>query len=66
MKSHQFLSILKGFFFSFILFSFILACSKKDEIEEIPVAAFSFTPATPESGEEVSFTNESTDADTYQ
>ncbi|UMB55039.1 PKD domain-containing protein [Lutibacter sp. A64] len=66
MKSHHLLTVLKGFFFSFILFSFILACSKKDEIEEIPVAAFSFTPATPEAGTEVSFTNQSTDADSYQ
>ncbi len=31
-----------------------------------PVAAFSFSPANPETGQQVTFTNESTDADSYQ
>ncbi len=69
MKSRHFTTILKGTFFSIFMFYLILGCVKKEEIEEIlivPVAAFSFSPANPETGQQVTFTNESTDADSYQ
>jgi len=70
MKSRHFFTILKGIFFSFILLSFFVGCSKKDEVEEIltkpAVAAFSFSPVTPTTSDEVTFTNESTNADSYQ
>jgi PKD repeat protein len=67
MKSHHFLTILKGIFFSFILLSFTVGCSKKDEeTSTTPTAKFSFTPVSPKVNEEVTFNNTSTNADSYQ
>ena len=70
MKSHHFLTILKGIFFSFIFFALVMGCSKNDDVEETPstppVAAFSFSPTSPKTGDEVTFTNASTNATSYQ
>ncbi|WP_338793081.1 PKD domain-containing protein [Bernardetia sp. MNP-M8] len=68
MKSHHFLFTLKGIFFSFILLSFIVGCSKKDEEEEtpkVPTPDFSFTPVSPKVDEAVTFNNTSTNATTF-
>ncbi|MFD0761854.1 hypothetical protein ACFQZW_07150, partial [Lutibacter aestuarii] len=64
MKSQHFLTILKGVFFSFILLLFTVGCSKDDG--EPPTAEFSFTPTNPMVNEEVSFTNKSLHATSYQ
>ena len=70
MKSHHFLTILKGIFFSFIFFALVMGCSKNDDVEETPstppVAAFSFSPTSPKTGDQVTFTNASTNATSYQ
>jgi len=68
MKSYHFLSTLKGIFFSFILLSFVVGCSKKTEEEETPTAPtaeFSFTPINPKVNEAVTFNNTSTNATTF-
>ncbi len=68
MKSHHFLFTLKGIFFSFILLSFIVGCSKKDEEEEtpkVPTPDFSFTPVSPKVDEAVTFNNTSKNATTF-
>lgn len=68
MKSHHFLTTLKGFFFSFILLSFVIGCSKKTEEEETPtapVAQFSFTPVSPKANQAVTFNNTSTNATSF-
>ncbi|WP_375562948.1 PKD domain-containing protein [Bernardetia sp. OM2101] len=68
MKSYHFLTTLKGIFFSFILLSFVIGCSKKDEEEETPtapVAQFSFTPVSPKVNEAVTFNNTSTNATSF-
>ncbi|MGV8946848.1 MAG: PKD domain-containing protein [Lutibacter sp.] len=69
MKSHHFLTTLKGIFFSFILLLFFVGCSKKDEVEETftpPVAEFSFTPVSPKVNEAVTFNNTSTNATSFE
>ena len=68
MKSHHFLTILlKGFFFSFILLSFAVGCSKEDEeTPTAPTAEFSFTPVSPKVNEEVTFSNTSINATSYK
>ncbi len=69
MKSHHFLTTLKGIFFSFILLSFVVGCSKKTDEEEqtptAPVAQFSFAPVSPKVNEAVTFNNTSTNATTF-
>ncbi|WP_338762133.1 PKD domain-containing protein [Bernardetia sp. ABR2-2B] len=68
MKSNHFLTTLKGIFFSFILLSFIVGCSKKDEEEETPAAPtveFSFAPVSPKVNEAVTFTTTSTNATSF-
>ena len=44
-------------------------CDKKEDTNDPipkPVAAFNFSPTSPEAGQEVSFTNTSTNATTYE
>jgi PKD repeat protein len=68
MKAYHFLTTLKGLFFSFILLSFVVGCSKKTEEEEkptAPTAQFSFTPINPKVNEAVTFNNTSTNATTF-
>ncbi|HEY9169816.1 MAG TPA: PKD domain-containing protein [Lutibacter sp.] len=67
MKSHHFLTILKGIIFSFILLTIAVGCSKEDEeTPAIPTVEFSFTPVSPKLNEEVTFNNTSTNATSYQ
>ncbi len=68
MKTNHFLNTLKGIFFSFILLSFVMGCSKKDEVEETPtapVASFTFSPVSPKANQAITFTNTSTNATTF-
>ena len=69
MKSNHFLNTLKGMFFSFILLSFVMGCSKKTE-EEVkptpPIADFSFTPVNPKVNQAVTFNNTSTNAVSFE
>jgi PKD repeat protein len=67
MKSHHYLTILKGTFITVILLLFVLGCSKKDEeIDLPPVAKFSFSPVSPKINDEVTFLNSSTNATSYK
>ncbi len=70
MKPYHFLITLKGILFSFILLSFIVGCSKKDDDEDeaptAPTVDFSFTPLSPKVNEAITFNNTSTNATSYQ
>ncbi|MDD3723658.1 MAG: PKD domain-containing protein, partial [Lutibacter sp.] len=67
MKSHPFLTILRSILFSFILLTIAVGCSKEDEeTPTAPTAEFSFAPVSPEVNEEVTFSNTSTNATSYQ
>jgi PKD repeat protein len=64
MKLHHFSTILKGIFFSFIVLTIAVSCSKEEE--EPPTAEFTFSPISPKVNEEVTFSNSSTNATSYQ
>ncbi len=66
MKSKHYSTIVKGFLFSFMLLSMLISCSEEDLPPVIPNAAFSFSPTSPKINEEVTFTNTSSNATSFQ